>query len=89
MLIDVFVAKDFIQQKCIYIRWLPNRHQLADFLTKAPPPLSNMQTLLRHGTLSLVPTEAPVEDEAHRLALRRGQRQWAEERKEAWQNTAG
>ncbi len=29
-LIDVLVAKDLVEQKCIDVRWLPNSHQFAD-----------------------------------------------------------
>ena len=42
-----------------------------------------LQTFLRYGVLSLVPTQAQENDEAHRLELRRGQRLRAKERKEA------
>ena len=82
-LIDVLVAKDLVERKCINVRWLPNSHQFADFLTKATPPTSILQAFLRHGVVTLVPTTEQVKDEAHRLALRRGQRQRAKERKEA------
>ncbi|MDA8584407.1 hypothetical protein N9L68_09220 [bacterium] len=33
----------------------------------------NLQSFLRQGVLSLVPTQAQAEEEAHLLALRRGQ----------------
>lgn len=88
-LIDVLVVKDLVEQRCIDIRLLPNSHQFAGFLTKATLALANLQIFLRHGMLSLVPTEAPVKDEAHRLALRRGQRQQAKGRKEAQNNIIG
>ena len=38
-----------------------------------------MQIFPRQGILSLVPTQAQADDEAHRLELRRGQRQRAKE----------
>jgi hypothetical protein len=81
--LDVLVAKDLIEQKCISIRWLPNAHQFADFLTKPEVVTPNLQVFLRQGIVSLVPTQAKADDEAHRLELRRGQRQRAKERKEA------
>ena len=82
-LLDVLVAKDLVERKCITVRWLPNTHQFADFLTKATAATDNLQTFLRHGLLSLVPTQQQVDEEAHRLTLRRGQRQRAKERKDA------
>ena len=82
-LLDVLVAKDLVEQKCIDVRWLANSHQFADFLTKPEVVTPNLQTFLRYGTLSLVPTEAQEAEEAHRLELRRGQRTRAKERKEA------
>ena len=82
-LLDVLVAKDLVEQKRISIRWLPNTHQFADFLTKPEVVTPNLQTFLRQGILSLVPTQAQADEEAHRLELRRGQRQRAKERKEA------
>ena len=82
-LLDVLVAKDLVEQKCISIRWLPNTHQFVDYLTKPEVVTPILQTFLRCGTLSLVPTQAQEAEEAHRLALRRGQRLRAKERKEA------
>jgi len=82
-LLDVLVAKDLVEQKCIDIRWLANSHQFADFLTKPEVVTPILQTFLRDGVLSLVPTQAQENDEAHRLELRRGQRLRAKERKEA------
>ena len=82
-LLDVLVAKDLVEQKCIDVRWLPNAHQFADFLTKPEVVTISLQTFLREGRVSLVPTQAQAEEEAHRPELRRGQRQRAKERKEA------
>ena len=82
-LLDVLVAKALVEQKCIDIRWLANSHQFADFLTKPEVVTPILQTFLRDGVLSPVPTQAQENDEAHRLELRRGQRLRAKERKEA------
>ena len=82
-LLDVLVAKDLVEQKCIDIRWLANSHQFADFLTKLEVVTPILQTFLRDGVLSLVPTQDQENDEAHRLELRRAQRLRAKERKEA------
>ena len=72
-----------MEQKCVSIRWLPNAHQFADFLTKPEVMTPNLQVFLRQGILPLVSTQAQADDEAHRLELRRGQSQQAKERKEA------
>ena len=82
-LLDVLVAKDLVEQKCISVRWLPNSHQVVDFLMRPDDVTPNLQTFLRMGILSLVPTQAQADEEAHRLELRRGQRRRAKERKEA------
>ena len=82
-MLDVLVATDLVEQKCISVRWLPNDHQFADFLTKPEVVTPNLQTFLRQGILSLVRTQAEADDDAHRLALRRGQRQRAKEGREA------
>ena len=79
----MLVAKDLVEQKCIEVRWLANAHQFAHFLTKPEVVNPILQTFLRYGTLSLVPTRAQENEEAHPLELRRGQRQRAKERKEA------
>ena len=82
-LLDVLVAKDLVEQKCISVLLLPNNHQFAEFLAKPEGLTPNVQISLRRGILSLVPTQAHADDETHRLELRRGQRQRAKERKEA------
>ena len=46
-LLDVLVAKDLVERKCITVRWLPNAHQFADFLTKATVATDSLQTFLR------------------------------------------
>lgn len=81
-LLDVLVAKDLVEQKCIDFRRLATSYHLADFLTKPEIVTPILQTFLRYGTLSLVPTQAQENDEAHRLELRRGQRLRAKERKD-------
>ena len=53
---DVLVAKDLVEQKCVGIRWLPNPHQFADFLTKPERATALLEAFLRAGTVSLVPT---------------------------------
>ena len=81
--IDVLVAKDSVESTCIEVRWLPNSHQFADFLTKPFQASSRLQAFLRTGILSHVPTWQQEQEERHRLTLRRGHRQRAKERKEA------
>ena len=81
--LDVLVAKDLVEQKCISLRWLSNSQQFAYFLMQADVVTPNLETFLRHGFLSLVPTQAQADDEAQRPELRRGQRQRPKERKEA------
>ena len=76
-LLDVLVAKDLIEQKCISIRWSPNAHQFAGFLTMPEVVTPNLQVFLRQAIVSLVPTQAQAHDEVHRLELGRGQRQRA------------
>ena len=80
-LLDVLVAKDHVEQKCIDVRWLPNTHRFADFLTKPEVVTISLQAFLRYGRVSPAPTQAQAAEEAHRLELRRGQRQRAKARK--------
>ena len=77
----MLVAKDLVEQKCITVRWLPNTHQFADFFNKPEVVTIQILAFLREGRVSLVPTQVQVKEEAHRLELRRGQRQRAKERK--------
>ena len=56
---------------------------IADCLTKAVVPNEVYDLFIKENKFSLVPTEEQVRDEAHRLALRQGQRQRARERKNA------
>ena len=48
LLVDVLVAKDLVEQKCIDVRWLANSHQFADFLTKPKVVTPNLQLSLIH-----------------------------------------
>ena len=79
----VLVAKDLVERRCIDVRWLPNSQRFAEFLTMAVAATTALQSFLRQGALLLVPTQAQAEEEAHRLALLRGQRRRAKEWKEA------
>jgi hypothetical protein len=81
-LIDLLVARDLHESDAVIMKWLPNRHMVADVLTKALTPNEVYDDLLRSNRYSLVPTENQVKDEAHRQELRRGQRQRAKERKQ-------
>ena len=82
-LIDLLVARDLHEQGAIRLHWLPNKHMLADVLTKATHPNEVYQRFRDEGLFTLVPTEAQVKEENHRLALRQGQRLRARERKNA------
>ena len=37
-LIDLLTARDLVEQKAVLLRWMPNRHMLADMLTKQVKP---------------------------------------------------
>ena len=82
-LVDLLCARDLFEAKVITIKWLPNRHMIADCLTKAVAPNEVYDLFIKENKFSLVPTEDQVKDEAHRLELRQGQRQRARERKNA------
>ena len=45
-LLDVLVAKDLVQQKCIDVRGFANSHQFADFLTKPEIVTPQLQTFV-------------------------------------------
>ena len=81
-LIDLLVARDLHENGAVAMKWLPNRHMVADVLTKALTPNEVYNDLVRLNRYSLVPTDAQVTEETHRQELRRGQRQRAKERKE-------
>ena len=81
-LIDLLVARDLHEQGAIAIKWLPQKHMIADVLTKATTPNEVFNRLVRDGLYSLVPTKEQVAEEDHRLRLRQGQRLRAKERKQ-------
>ena len=66
-LIDVLVAKNLVERKCIDVRWLPNNHQFTYFLAKPPQTSSRLQAFLRTGALLVVST---VQQESQRYWLR-------------------
>ena len=82
-LIDLLVARDLHENDRVSIKWLPNKHMIADVLTKAVVPNEVYAKLIQHGSYSLVPTEAQQEEELHRQRLRQGQRQRAKARRKA------
>ena len=80
-LIDLLVARDLQEREIVKIRWLPNRHMLADILTKATKPNEVFDRFWLDGMYSLVPTEEEARAELRRLDMRRGQRARAKKRK--------
>ena len=80
-LIDLLVARDLQEREIVKIRWLPNRHMLADILTKATKPNEVFDRFWLDGMYSLVPTEEEARAELRRLDMRRGQRARAKEKK--------
>ena len=82
-LIDLLVARDLHEQGAVRLQWLPNKHMLADVLTKATNPNEVYQKFRDEGLFNLLPTEAQVKEENYRLALRQGQHLRALERKNA------
>ena len=83
VLIDLLAARDLCEDEVVKVRWLPNQFMLADILTKAVRPNLVTEKFLRKGLFCLVPTQKQQDDEDRRLALRRGQRERAKERKAA------
>ena len=80
-LIDLLTARDLIETKAVMLRWMPNRHMLADMLTKKVAPTEIVERFLKQGSYSAVPN---VEDEAgdqYRLEPRKAQRQRRKDRK--------
>ena len=69
------------RREIVKIRWLPNRHMLADILTKATKPNEVFDRFWLDGMYSLVPTEEEARAELRRLDMRRGQRARAKEKK--------
>jgi len=82
-LIDLLVARDLQESGAVKMKWLPNRHMIADTLTKALTPNDVYVKVVRENLYSLVPTEKQASEEEHRQELRRGQRQRAKDRKKA------
>ena len=80
-LIDLLVARDLQENGAIRLQWLPNKHMLADVLTKATAPNDVYVKFRDRGLYSLVPTEQQGTEEGRRIALRQGQRQRAKDRK--------
>ena len=82
-LIDLLYARDLHEHGAIIIKWLPNRHMIADCLTKPLIPNEEYDRFYLEGKFSMVPTEEQVEAEAARLEMRRNQRLRAKERLKA------
>ena len=82
-LIDLLVARDLHENKAVILKWLPNKHMLADVLTKATHPNEVYEQFRDTGIFSLVPTQTQSLEEDHRVSLRQGQRERAKERKKA------
>ena len=82
-LIDLLTARDLMESKAMMLRWMPNRHMLADMLTKKVAPTEVVLRFLREGIYSAVPSEQEVISEKYRLELRRAQRQRRKDRKKA------
>ena len=85
-LIDLVVAQDLHEHGACRLHGLPNKHMLADVLTKAINPKEVYQKLCDEGLFNLVPTGSQVSGEGHRLALRQSQRLRARELKNAKKN---
>ena len=79
--IDLLVARDLSENDTVSIKWLQNKHMVADCLTKATVPNEVYANWVKHGIYSLVPSQAQLVEEKHRQKLRQGQRQRAKERK--------
>ena len=81
-LIDLLVTRDLVENGAVELRWVPTTHMPADMLTKEMVPSDPIKRLLAEGVFSVKPTAAEAEGEAHRKALRQGQRKRRKERKE-------
>ena len=81
-MIDLLSTRDLNERKALKIMWLPNRHMVADVLTKPLIPNEVYDRFVLQGLFSLVPTEEQEELESKRLVQRRAQRQRAKERKQ-------
>ena len=82
-LIDLLVARDLSENGTVRIVWLPNKHMVADCLTKAVTPNEVYRKLIAKGEYSLVPSEEQQKEEEYRQMLRQGQRKRAKEGKKA------
>ena len=80
-LIDLLVARDLHESGAVKMKWLPNRHMIADVLTKAVTPNEIYLKVDRENRYSLVPTVLQMTEEEHRQKLCRGQREGAKGRK--------
>ena len=83
-LIDLLVARGLHESDAVKIKWLPKRHMIANVLTRALNPNEIYHRVGRENCYSLVPTVQRAEEEEHRQALRRGQRQRAKVRKQTF-----
>ena len=54
--IDLLTARDLIETKAVMPRWMPNRHMLADMLTKKVAPTEIVEKFLKQGIYSAVPS---------------------------------
>ena len=81
-LMDLLVARDLHEHGAVRLYWLPNKHMLADVLTKAVSPNEVYVKYRDQGLFSLVPTAQQEEEEAKRMALRQGHRQRAKDKKQ-------
>ena len=82
-LIDLLTARDLVEQKAVWLRWMPNRHMLADMLTKEVKPTGIVEKFLYGGLYSAVPSREEELQEAARMQLRRLQRERRKDRKNA------
>ena len=80
-LIDLLVARDLNESGAIELKWMPNKHMLADVLTKAVAPNEVYELFRDKGLFSLVPSACQSAEEDKRVALRQAQRQRAKQRK--------
>ena len=63
-LIDLLTARDLVEQKAALLRWTPNRHMLADMLTKQVKPTKIVDKFLYENQYSAVPSyEAELQEQ--------------------------
>ena len=80
-LIDLLTARDLVEQKAVLLRWMPNRHMLADMLTKQVKPTKIVEKFLYENQYSAVPSYEEELQEQTRVELRRLQRERRKDRK--------